>query len=82
MFMCMQDQQEVKEVTKGWHLELGKAVDGLSEELGLDDFSKAKLRDFIFEKAKEQYKMGNRSGIRWARSCPSPMRQGVDAASV
>ena len=60
--------------SKGWHIELGAAVNGLAEELGLDDLSTQRLRDFIFGTAKEQFKAGNRSGIRWARTNPNPQR--------
>lgn len=63
----------------GWHIELGAAINGLADELGLDDMSTQRLRDFIFEKAKEEYKAGNRSGIRWARMNPNPQRQAAHA---
>ncbi len=65
--------------TKGWHIELGAAINGLAEELGLDDLSTQRLRDFVFATAKEQFRAGNRSGIRWARTTP-PQQQRAAAA--
>lgn len=62
---------ETSSTTKGWHIELGTAINGLAEELGLDDQSTQRMRDFIFETAKEQYRTGNRCGIRWARTNPN-----------
>ncbi|GEM_PF-872783 len=55
-----------------WYALLATEANTLSEELGLDDFGTQKLREFVFQKAKEQYRAGNRSGIRWARLNPSP----------
>lgn len=63
-----------------WYTELVQAVNGLGEELGLDDQGTQRLRDFAFEKAKEQFKAGNRSGIRWARTNPSTTRTAVAVA--
>lgn len=65
---------ETETTKKGWHIELGAAINGLAEELGLDDMSTQRLREFIFENAKEQYRVGNRSGIRWARMNPNGTR--------
>jgi RNA polymerase subunit RPABC4/transcription elongation factor Spt4 len=50
-----------------WHLPFIERVHALCEECGLDDFHTSKWRDFVITVAKEQYKVGNRSGIRWAR---------------
>lgn len=66
-------------ITKGWHIELGAAINGFAEELGLDDMSTQRLRDFVFGTAKDQFKAGNRSGIRWARQNPTPQRAAVAA---
>jgi len=49
-----------------WYDSLITRVNTFSEELGLDDFSTSKFRDFMFEVAKEQYKRGNKSGVAWA----------------
>ena len=38
----------------------------MSERFGLDDMATKEMRDFIVFTAKEQYKHGNKSGIRWA----------------
>lgn len=65
-----------------WYTELVQSVNGLAEELGLDDMGTQKLRDFAFEKAKEQFKAGNRSGIRWARTNPAPTRPAVAVAAA
>lgn len=69
-----------------WYSMLATEANSLGEELGLDDMGTQKLRDFLFAKAKEQYKAGNRSGIRWARmnpSAPSSTQQPVaEAAAV
>ena len=57
--------------TLPWYKELASSCNGLAEELGLDDFGTSKMREFVFAKAKEQFKAGNRNGIRWARSTPA-----------
>ena len=56
-----------------WYKNLISAINTLAEEIGLDDTSTQKLREFIFMQAKEQFKAGNRSGIRWARTNPAPV---------
>lgn len=38
----------------------------LAEKLGLDDLGAEELKSFINRIAKDQYKAGNKSGIRWA----------------
>ncbi len=48
-----------------WHLPFIERVQAFAEECGLDDFHTSKLRDFVMFVAKEQYRAGNRSGIRW-----------------
>ena len=55
-----------------WLTALIRSINSLSEQFGLDDQSTSTLRDFIVDIAREQYKIGNRSGIRWARQNPSP----------
>lgn len=50
-----------------WHERIVSAVNTLSEELGLDDQGTVRLREFTMTTAKDQFKAGNKSGIRWAR---------------
>ena len=52
----------------GWQTNLLSATNSMAEQLGLDDLATTMLREFVLAQAKEQYKAGNRSGIRWARS--------------
>jgi len=54
-----------------WYKQLASACNSLAEELGLDDFGSTKMREFVFATAKDQFRAGNRSGIRWARSTPA-----------
>ncbi len=68
--------------TNRWYTELVTSANSLGEELGLDDMSTRRLRDFIFEKAKEQFKAGNRSGIRWARMNPPASRSITQEATA
>jgi hypothetical protein len=56
--------------TKRWHVELIQSVQGLCEQFGLDDQATQSFRDLMMTIAKEQYKVGNRSGIAWARKNP------------
>jgi hypothetical protein len=51
-----------------WFDKLTAGLNSLAEELGLDDMATSRMRDFVVGIAKEQYKAGNRAGIRWARS--------------
>ncbi len=51
-----------------WYGTLIQDLENLADELGLDAASSLRLREFVLAKAKEQYKEGNRSGIRWART--------------
>ena len=56
--------------TAGWYGRLVSAINGFGEELGLDDQSTSRLREFVMATAKDQFKAGNKSGIRWARMNP------------
>ncbi|OGL66992.1 hypothetical protein A2856_00675 [Candidatus Uhrbacteria bacterium RIFCSPHIGHO2_01_FULL_63_20] len=62
-----------------WFMSLIASVQTLAEELGLDDLSTQKLREFVLTTAKNEYMAGNRSGISWARK--NPTRGPVAAAS-
>jgi hypothetical protein len=52
--------------SKTWHEKLTQRANSLAEEFGLDDASAGRLRDFVVEIARSQYKVGNKSGIAWA----------------
>ncbi|MBU0646513.1 hypothetical protein KJ611_03525 [Patescibacteria group bacterium] len=52
--------------SKKWYEELIQSINRLAEQFGLDDISTSHLRDFIVGVAREQYKVGNKSGARWA----------------
>ena len=49
-----------------WYSALTDRVNTLSEEFGLDDSQSVRFRDFTMGLAKEQYRVGNKSGISWA----------------
>ena len=49
-----------------WYEELISSINQLSEQFGLDENSATHLREFIIQIAREQYKIGNKSGARWA----------------
>ena len=53
-----------------WFMTLIGSIQALAEELGLDDVSSQKLREFVLNTAKSQFKAGNSSGIYWARKNP------------
>lgn len=57
-----------------WYVDLATSANSLGEELGLDEHGTQKLRDLLINKGKEQFLAGNRSGIKWARTNPSPAR--------
>ena len=49
-------------------MELIRAINGFAEEIGLDESTSDRMRDFILSTAKSQYMAGNRAGIYWARN--------------
>ena len=49
-----------------WYKTLISKLNSLSEEFGLDDMQTVKFRDFVVAIAKDQYKVGNKSGAAWA----------------
>ena len=49
-----------------WYEKIVATVNAMGEEFGLDDQAHKKLRDTVVEIAKSQFKLGNKSGIRWA----------------
>lgn len=59
---------ESQSQAKTWYANLMADCNGLGEKFGLDDMMNGELRDFVVRIAKEQYKVGNKSGIRWLRT--------------
>lgn len=53
------------EITNKWYEGLITECNGLGEKFGLDDPSTSELRDFVVRIARDQYRTGNRSGIKW-----------------
>lgn len=51
---------------KKWFEELISSINSLAERFGLDDLGTSELREFVIQTAREQYKVGNKSGARWA----------------
>ncbi len=60
-----------KPAPASWFLKTISEVSTLAEELGLDDRSAQRLREFVLSKMKNEYIAGCRSGIKWARENPS-----------
>lgn len=56
------------EIRSQWYSDVISKSNRFAESFQLDEMQSANLREFILEVAQEQYKMGNRSGIAWARS--------------
>ena len=50
-----------------WFKELVSKLNGIASEVGLDDLSVEKLKEFMLQVALTQYKAGNNSGIRWMK---------------
>jgi len=49
-----------------WFRALNDRVSDLAETFGLDDTQVNQFRDFAVQIAKEQYKVGSKSGASWA----------------
>ena len=60
-------ETENKEQPK-WYVNMVTRLNELSNKLGLEGPAVSEVRDFMFEIAKEQFKSGNKSGIRFAMS--------------
>ncbi len=58
----------MKKTTAQWFVNMTTRFNQLAQNLGLEGPTVEELRNFMIEIAKEQYKAGNKSGIRWARS--------------
>ncbi|MBU4314886.1 hypothetical protein KJ673_00590 [Patescibacteria group bacterium] len=55
-----------------WMSKLNNRIQTLVHNLGLPNDIGQSIKEFVFEVAKEQYRVGNSSGIRWARTNPDP----------
>lgn len=51
-----------------WYVEMTSKFNELAHNLGIEGPAVAELRNFMIETAKSQFKVGNKSGIRWALS--------------
>lgn len=58
----------MEKATAKWFTELVTRFNSLVQNLGVEGPAADELRTFMIETAKEQFKAGNKSGIRWARS--------------
>jgi hypothetical protein len=52
--------------TNNWYRDLVSRVNTLSETFGLDDLQTSDLRNFVMTIAKDQFKVGSKSGAAWA----------------
>lgn len=60
-----------EQITKNlWMTKLSNRAQELINNLGIPADMGDRIKDFMFEVAREQYKAGNNSGIRWARTNP------------
>lgn len=55
-----------EQTPKNWYREITTRINSLSETFGLDDMQTSDLRTFVVNIAKDQYKIGNKSGAAWA----------------
>lgn len=62
--------QPAQASVQNWYTKLLSEINSLAEEFGLDDMASSRLKEYILVKSKDQYKAGNKSGIRWARMNP------------
>ena len=58
-----------------WMSTLSNRAQELINNLGIPADMGDRIKDFMFEVAREQYKAGNSNGIRWARTNPQPIPQ-------
>ncbi len=50
-----------------WYVTIIAECNKLAEKFGLDDLLCQEMRDFVIRVAREQYKIGNNSGIAWLK---------------
>jgi hypothetical protein len=51
-----------------WYKKIITECNTLAEKFGLDDLLGQEFRDFVIRVARDQYKVGNKSGIAWLKS--------------
>lgn len=59
-----------EDTQKGWFQKLMNRFQSLMQQLDVPDEVVPEIRAFLMQVAKEQYMVGNSSGIRWARTNP------------
>lgn len=55
-----------EEKKNNWFQALQDKINSLSEQFGLDEVQRHTFRDFVVNIAREQFKVGSRSGAGWA----------------
>ncbi|PJA45612.1 hypothetical protein CO174_02345 [Candidatus Uhrbacteria bacterium CG_4_9_14_3_um_filter_50_9] len=55
-----------EEKKNNWFQALQDKINSLSEQFGLDEVQTHAFRDFVVTTAREQFKIGSRSGAGWA----------------
>ena len=50
-----------------WISTLAGQIETVAKEIELTDEQKEKVKDLVFYVARDQYKAGNKAGIRWAK---------------
>lgn len=60
----------MENAAQNWYVRLTADFNKLLADLGIDDEAGAALRAFLIDTSRSQYKAGNNSGIRWARTNP------------
>ena len=58
----------MEKATSKWFVEMTTKFNELAMNLGLESPAIEDLRTFMIETSKNQFKAGNKSGIRWALS--------------
>ncbi len=58
---------EIQAPKAKWYVEIQERFSMMTERLALPEDVASELKVFLFEIARQQYKSGNNSGIRWAR---------------
>ncbi|MEK7665312.1 MAG: hypothetical protein AAB337_00325 [Patescibacteria group bacterium] len=58
---------ETQQQTGGWYNKLATGLETIAEQLQIDGDERLALREFVMAIAREQYKAGNRAGIKWLR---------------
>ncbi len=64
---------------QSWYSKISDSFDALMRKFDMPEDMEIELRDFVFTVAKEQFRVGNKSGISWVYR---KMRDGQGAQSV